>query len=423
MSKVLIVGTPTTCITISKPLEKMGYTIVCAENIKDGIVEASKLPPGSVIVTEKRIPGGEVLDLVKGLRANGCKIPVLTIVDNLNSGFDVLQLTRGGLVSDLIQRAAIDKELIEKVGIYAYEHQTKFEEWEFLPPTSKTWQTIENKIKTLAPLDTHVVIFGECGTGKEQIAKRIFTLSPRSKENVKVLEAGSAALVEKVTPSEEHSDIYNRIKSYFRNTAGGTIILKNVELLSFDKQSVLIHILKEENPDVRLICTADPKLLGMTGRNSFRDNLFFLLRRSNIVAPALRKIPCEIKDIAEYILTKDAEKLGTKPKKLSAEAIKTLKCFRWPGNIRELRDVVIIASRKARGETIEKEDLDLDLSEPEQHETSRLRCPIEERRRIINALRTSGGNKKAAAEILDINRKTLAELMVKYGIKYPDDIL
>ena len=84
--------------------------------------------------------------------------------------------------------------------------------------------------------------------------------------------------------------MYNRIKSYFQNAAGGTIILKNIQLLNFEKQSVFLHILSEEHPDVRVICTANGTLMTMLADGDFRDNLFYMLRQSGITVPPLREM-------------------------------------------------------------------------------------------------------------------------------------
>ncbi len=82
-------------------------------------------------------------------------------------------------------------------------------------------------------------------------------------------------MIGKHDPSSERSETYNRIKSYFENADGGTIIVKNLHLLSFEKQSVLLHILEEEHPNVRVICTAEPYLRRMMAEQSFRPNLMY----------------------------------------------------------------------------------------------------------------------------------------------------
>lgn len=114
--------------------------------------------------------------------------------------------------------------------------------------------------------------------------------------------------------------MYNRIGGYFKKAAGGTTILKNVHLLNFDKQSVFLHILSEEHPDVRMICTANGTLMKMLAEEDFRDNLFYMLRQSGITVPPLREMTEDIPDIADYLLAIYAHKTSQTRKRLDASA-------------------------------------------------------------------------------------------------------
>ena len=88
-----------------------------------------------------------------------------------------------------------------------------------------------------------------------------------------------AALVGKHDPTSDRNEMYNRIEGYFQEAKSGTLIVKNIQLLTFEKQSVLLHILEREHQDVRIICTANSSLLKMVADETFRDNLFFILRQ------------------------------------------------------------------------------------------------------------------------------------------------
>lgn len=140
---------------------------------------------------------------------------------------------------------------------------------------------------------------------------------------------------------------------------------KNIQLLTFEKQSVLLHILEQEHPDVRIICTANSSLLKMVADETFRDNLFFILRQTSIAVPSLRETTEDISDIADYLLTKYAQKKQHLKKRLDASAIKALKLHPWPGNIRELKDTVLFAAFHASNEVITSSDLNFSQSEPE----------------------------------------------------------
>ena len=210
---------------------------------------------------------------------------------------------RGGGAVDVIQRPAIDKQLVETVVPYVKEENETFSFGKrLIPRQSKEWQEIERKIQSIAKSNANVIVFGASGTGKEQVALEIYRQSPRSQKPHIVVEAGGTGLIGKHDPASGRSEIYNRIKSYFENADGGTIIVKNLHLLSFEKQSVLLHILDEEHPNVRVICTAEPYLRRMMVEQSFRPNLMYMLREFEIVLPSLCEVTEDIPVLANFFL-------------------------------------------------------------------------------------------------------------------------
>lgn len=220
----------------------------------------------------------------------GYGFPVVVIVDNLNT-HDLLKLIHCGGVVDVVQRAAINKQLVETVNKYVKPKDIalKLNDNTLIPRQSKTFRCIEKSIRDIAATNANAIIIGECGTGEEQIAKQIYRFSSRAQKPCSVIEAGGVALVGPHDPMTLRSEIYNRMEGYFKRADGGTIIIKNVQLLSFDKQSVLLHILENEHPDVRVICTAEPELLKMVSEKIFRPNLFYILRQIDITVPPLRE--------------------------------------------------------------------------------------------------------------------------------------
>lgn len=418
MNKILIVDASASDNRVmSSLLMKAGYDPITAESIEAGKVEAAKLPPGAVIVTAMRLPDGTAREFINWLKAEGYGFPVIAIVENLN-GMEVAEVMRGGGAVDIIQRPAIDKQLVETVGRYARpEHMVLAFDKQLIPRVSEAWNEIGEKIKTIAATNANAIIFGESGTGKEQVARQIYLHSSREQKPCTVLEAGGAALVGKHDPTTGHSETYNRIKGYFHNAAGGTIIIKNVHLLTFEKQSVLLHILSEEHPDVRVICTAEPELLRMAADKSFRSNLFFMLRQSDISVPPLKETTDDIAPIADFFLGAYAGKTGEPKKKLDASAVKALKLYPWPGNVRELKDTVLFAAFHAKGDTITASDINFNLSEPTLFEDMRLNRPEAEKRQIEDALTRTKWNKSQAAKLLKISRPTLDYKIRQYGLK------
>lgn len=416
MNKVLIIDASASDERLmSGLLTRAGYAPVVAESIEAGNVEAAKLPPGAVIVTAMRLPDGTARELINWLKEGNYGFPVIAIVENLNNA-DVLGIMRDGGAVDIIQRPAIDKQLVETVEKYVRpENETISLGKHLIPRQSEEWQEIERKIQSIAKSNANVIVFGASGTGKEQVALEIYRQSPRSQKPNIVVEAGGAGLIGKHDPKSDRSEIYNRIKSYFENADGGTIIMKNLHLLNFEKQSVLLHILEEEHPNVRVICTAEPYLRRMMADLTFRPNLMYMLREFEIVIPSLHEVTEDIPVLANFFLKMYASHHNEPRKRLDASAVKALKQHLWVGNVRELKNVILQASFDTPGEVISESDITFNVNDRESEESLELRNPQKEAAMIQEAYRRCD-NWKRAAVLLGVTERTLFELRKKYGI-------
>ena len=391
VNKVLIVDASSSDPRIMAGLlTKAGYDPVTAEDFDAAKEEVAKLPPGAVVVTAMQFTRGTAQELINWQKREGYKFPVIAIVEN------VAKYARPENV--VLQ---LDNTLI--------------------PRSSKQFKDIEKSITEIAATNANCIIFGECGMGREQIARQIYLQSSRTQKPLIMLEAGGAALVGKHAPESDRSEIYDRIEGYFREAKGGTIIVKNIQLLTFEKQSVLLHILEQEHPDVRLICTANSSLLKMVAEETFRDNLFFILRQTSINVPPLRETTEDIPDIADYMLSKYARKKQQSKKRLDASAVKALKLHPWPGNIRELKDVVLFAAFHANGDIISESDLKFDDAKPETVEDLTHRNPKAEKERILKAFNRAG-TWGGAAKLLGISERALYKLRKKHGINSDGEI-
>lgn len=366
MNKILIVeASDSDRRLMSGLLVKHGYEPIAVDNMEAAKDKVEKLPPGAVIVTAMKFTRGTAQELINWQKGEGFSFPVIAIVNNLN-GIDILELMKDGGAVDVVQRPAIDKQLVDTVGRYAKpEHVVLQLDHTLIPRPSKKFREIQQSIERIAATNANCIIFGESGMGKEQIARQIYLQSSRTQKPVKVLEAGGAALVGKHDPESDRSEIYNRIEDYFQEVCGGTLIIKNIQLLTFEKQSVLLHILEQEHKDVRIICTANASLLKMLADESFRDNLFYILRQSSIIVPPLREMTEDIPDITDYLLTRYAQKKQQSRKHVDASAIKALKLHPWPGNIRELKDTVLFAAFHAKEDIITANDIRFDDATPD----------------------------------------------------------
>lgn len=264
MNKVLIVDASTYDSRIMAGLlTKAGYDPIVAEDVGAAKDEVAKLPPGAVVVAAMKFTGGTAQELINWQKREGYKFPVIAVVDNFNA-VDILSVMRDGGAVDVIQRPAIDKQLVETVDKYVKPESIVIQlDNALIPRRSAKFREIEQAIGRIAETNANCIIFGESGMGKEQIARQIYLQSSRTQKPITVIEAGGAELVGLHDPKSDRNEMYNRIKSYFQNADGGTIIVKNIQLLNFEKQSVLLHILSEEHPDVRIICTANGSLMKM----------------------------------------------------------------------------------------------------------------------------------------------------------------
>ena len=418
MNKILIVdASESDRRLMSSLLTRAGYEPIAVESMEAAKEAVAKLPPGAVVVTAMKFAHGTAQELVDWQKREGYRFPVIAVVDNINA-VDLLSVMRDGGAVDVIQRPAIDKQLVETVGRYAKPESIVIQlDNALIPRRSEKFKEIEQAIERIAQTNANCIIFGESGMGKEQIARQIYLQSSRTQKPITVIEAGGAELVGLHDPKSDRNEMYNRIKSYFQNAAGGTIILKNIQLLNFEKQSVFLHILSEEHPDVRVICTAEPELLKMVSEKTFRPNLFYILRQVDIFVPPLREVTEDIESLSNYFLTLYAHKTGQGRKRLDVSATKALKLHQWPGNVRELKDVILFAAFHTSDDVITASDLNFSQSEPEPDTSLRLQEPEREKAKIISALRQAEGNKSQAARLLGIGRSTLDYKLRQYGIK------
>lgn len=422
MNKVLLVDASSSdCRIMAGLLTKAGNEPIMAEDFDVAKDAVENLPPGAVIVTAMKFAHGTAQELINWQKHEGYNFPVIALVDNLNP-LEIADVMKNGGAVDIIQRGAIDKQLVETVRRYVKAENIVLQLGKSLiPRRSKAFREIEQSIERLAATNANCIIFGESGMGKEQIARQIYLQSSRTQKPLVVLEAGGAALIGKHDPDSGRSEIYNRIEGYFQEAKGGTMIIKNIQLLSFEKQSVLLYILEQEHPEVRIISTANSSLLKMVADETFRDNLFFILRQTSITVPPLRETGEDITDIADYILKRYAQKTQQPRKYLDSSAVKALRLHPWPGNIRELKDKILLAAFHIPGETITGDDIRFDDTMPDTAEDLTHRNPKTEKERILKAFNRTG-TWRGAAKLLGVSEKTLILLRKKHGINSDGEV-
>jgi len=278
-------------------------------------------------------------------------------------------------------------------------------------------------IRDVSGYDYPVHVSGETGTGKELVAYAIHNESARNGASFVPINCG--ALPEGLIESELFGHVKGAFSGAIRDKKGrfeladkGTVFLDEVAELSNNMQAKLLRFLQENkfervggehtlSVDVRIISATNKNLKEAVKKSQFREDLYYRLNVIPIHMPPLRERKIDIPLLIERFLQEAAERYGRDPLKVSAEAMSLLMDYQWPGNVRELQNAVQFAFVKCSGNTLDVEDLPLELREVEN--TCIRRGPTKKLNSegVRTALIKTGGNKAKAAKLLGVGRATL----------------
>jgi len=286
--------------------------------------------------------------------------------------------------------------------------------------------------RSVAPADSTVLVTGETGTGKELVARAVHHWSGRA--NRAFVAVNCAALAETLLESE----LFGHEKGAFTGAVAqrrgrfelaheGTLFLDEVGEMSPALQAKLLRVLEEGTlervggmktvtVDVRVIAATHRELTQMLAAGTFRSDLFYRLSVFPIQLPPLRERPSDILPLAEYILRSVTRRLGKRIVGFTEEAMALLQGYGWPGNIRELQNVVERAAILCQGDQILPAYLNLTLGFPAPAATGPRMLRELEREAILAALSACQGNRRTAAEQLGIGLRTLYTRLREYGI-------
>jgi transcriptional regulator with PAS, ATPase and Fis domain len=289
-------------------------------------------------------------------------------------------------------------------------------------------------VRKIAPTDSTVIIYGESGTGKELIAETIHDNSLRRSLPFIRVNCGT------ISNDLQESKLFEYIKGalsgadknsggVFEQARGGTVFLDEIGKMELSVQATLLRFLDdrkifhngEQKPvDVRVICATSRDLKKLIAEKKFREDLYYRLTVISLNLPALRERKADIPALARFFCGKFAEKFGREEYSISSEALQALMDYHWPGNIRELRNVLERSAILAYGPAIGIDHFPKALNEPNGSLYDLIRDqPVLaelEKRYILHTLHGMRGNKAKACESLGISTTTLWRKLKEYGI-------
>ena len=317
-------------------------------------------------------------------------------------------------------------------GKRLYEPSAKLTAPRHIEGKSEASRQLYNYVELVAPTPMSVLILGASGTGKEYVAHRIHDLSARADKPFFALDCG--AIPRDVAASEFFGHKKGAFtgadtdkRGAFEMANGGTLFLDEVGNLSYEVQVQLLRALQErrirpvggtqEIPiDIRLVCATNENLEEAVGEGRFREDLYHRINEFTIYMPKLSERGSDLFLFADLFIRHANEELNRTVEGFDSEAAELLASHSWPGNLRELNNVVKRAVLLTRGNKITTAELTQAMGQIRTDNVLQLHDEDTERQRIITALQQTNGNKAKAARILGVDRKTIYNKIEKLGI-------
>jgi DNA-binding NtrC family response regulator len=416
-----------------------GYHVECAENAKKALLTLEN-ESFDIILADIKMPGMDGLEMlrrIKLLKSDSIVIvmtafaTVDTAVQALKDGafdyvtkpFDPDDLSH--LIRNASKQISLTKEnenLREKV--------VSLENIDDLIGNSEAIKKVLNDIESVAQSNSSVVITGESGTGKELVARAIHSNS--SRRYFPLVSVHCGALTESLLESELFGHekgaftgaMYNR-KGRFEMADNGTIFLDEIATISTKMQIDLLRVLeskqfvrvggnKEISSDFRVICATNKDLKVMVEKGTFREDLYYRLNVVNIFVPPLRERLEDIPLLVEYFIKKYCTSMNRPPVTVDIATLNRLKEFNYPGNVRELENMIERAIVVGNGKKITIKDLPLEKTIA----TNSIESLDDlEKMHILLILNKYNWNISRAAKALKVDRVTLYNKITKYGLK------
>jgi len=441
------------CMTLKEALETEGFHVNCYQNPNEGLQDVSQKNP-DLIITDLLMPEMDGLKLIQRVKALNPEINILIITAHasLESAIESIRagandyLIKPFKIEELlkaVQKTLSQKRLVIEKNLGDKSFQARYQIKNLIGKTQEM-KEIFKLIEKVAKTESTVLVVGESGVGKEMVARAIHYHSKR--KNGSFVSINCAALPETLLESElfgyEKGAFTGAVASklgLFELAANGTFFLDEVGDMSLSLQAKLLRVLQERilkrvggikdiHIDFRLIAATSKNLIDEIKTRRFREDLFYRLNVIPIVIPPLRNRVEDIPLFVNYFLNSHGEKRGFNVKfKLSEAALNVFKSHSWPGNIRELENVIERLTALTDQATIDPEMVSQAIgqgnfsssSNKSINRNNNLRKALEsyESELIKQAIKNARGNQNRAAKKLNLTRQSLHYKVKKYGLE------
>lgn len=440
-AKILLVDDDTTfCLMLKTWLTKRGFSVEEAFSCKEAVGKLKKLAY-DVVLTDLRLPDEDGLQVLQEAKKMlpGVQVILMTGYADISTAVQAMKLG----AFDYVAKPVIPDEILKKIQ-EALEHKDlpvekkqakKSKGLTYIKGTSRDADKLYEYIRLVAPTMMTVLITGESGSGKEYIARLIHEQSNRQAAPFVAVDCG--AIPKDLAASEFFGHVKGAFTGavsdktgYFVQANGGTIFLDEIGNLSYDVQVQLLRALEERKVkpvgsnkeiafDVRIISATNENLAKAVAEGSFREDLYHRLNEFSIKALSLRERKEDIPVFANHFLAAANEELDKDVIGFEDAVMRVFRDYNWPGNLREMRNVVKRATLLCQGNFISLEHIPSELSEQQRPTTEdfALKKEKNEMELIREALAKCNNNKSEAARLLKIDRKTLYNKMKLYKME------
>ncbi len=441
------------CHSLRELLGIEGYDV---DSTMDGIEALTKLNETkySLIISDIRMPGMDGIELLKEIRGKNLDSLLIFITGHghIDGAVEAIKLGAYDYVTkpidDIRLKLTIRRALEQKRLLASYQSlKKKVRKWELderVIVKDRKMLELLDVVHMVAETMATVLITGESGTGKSILAKYIHRHSTRSEGPFIELSCGT--LAETLLESELFGHVKGAFtgadrvkKGKFEEAQGGTIFLDDINCASINCQIKLLRILQEKvfekvggnesiQTDVRIITATNTPLMQEVENKRFREDLFHRINVVSLFIPSLRDRLGDIEPLVEYFIKRFNEAHGKKVKGISKSALQICYNYHWPGNIRQLENVIERSIILSQGDFIIPESLPEELnriaSKDQDLEVLTLSAAMAEaeKRILFSCLKQHNWNRQITAQILGISRTTLFNKMRQYQIDDPRKI-